>query len=211
MARLGGHLTKKYRAARTIIGRYKGDTRGATAIEFGLVAVPFLGLLLMLFQSGLVFFASEGLEAAVQQAARNIYTGAAQTSGITTAAQFRDAFLCPAGAARILPSYIDCSKLIIDVRTAASMTADDTSADFYNTSQQYCPGQIGDIVVVRVVYPMPAILPIITGSASASVSRSYAGLVNDVPNNSGWKQLLLGTAVFQNEPNPSNNSTLPGC
>ena len=211
MTRLEGRPAKGRRAVRRILRRFNADARGATAVEFGLIGVPFLGLLLALFQTGLVFFANEGLEAAVQAAARNIYTGTAQTSGITTADQFRTNYMCPTVGPRILPSYIDCTKLIIDVRTANSMTGDDLSADFYNTTQQYCPGQIGDIVVVRVIYPMPAILPIITGNSTRTISRSFAGLVNNVPGNSGWKQLLLGTAVFQNEPNPSNNVTLPGC
>jgi Flp pilus assembly protein TadG len=180
---------------------FGSDRRGATAVEFALIMIPFMGLLLALFQAGIVFFTSEALEAAVEDAARNIYTGNAQTTGVSSASQFVSTFLCPTTGGRKLPTYVDCSKLIVDVRTAASFSAGDTSADFWQagSTQQFCPGGEGDIVIVRVIYPLPAILPALTGTIK-SFGTSHAGLVDTVPNNAGWKQLLIGTAVFQNEP-----------
>ncbi len=185
------------------------DTRGVTAVEFSLIIVPFLGLLLALVQVGLYLFASEGLDVAVQDAARNIYTGIAQTSGISTATAFRTAYICPVNQPRKLPSFIDCNALIIDVRTVSSFTSADLNADFYKTTTTFCPGSPGDIVIVRVIYPMPVIVPVLVRSPTASVSVLRTGTVNDVPGNSGWKQLLLGTAVFQNEPYDGSNYVPP--
>ena len=136
----------------------------------------------------------------MESAARKLYTGTAQTAGIATAAAFSSTYLCPASGPRKMPSYIDCSKLIIDVRNVGTFTAVDATADFYKSATTFCPGAPGDIVIVRVIYPLPAIMPILTGSATSAVGVLRAGMVNDVPGNSGWKQLILGTAIFQNEP-----------
>ena len=92
---------------------------GVTAVEFGIVAAPFFGLLAAIFESALVFFATQGLSAAVEQAARSILTGQAQSNAaITSAAQFRDSLICSPSSPlhRVLPSFVDCSKVIVDVR-----------------------------------------------------------------------------------------------
>ena len=184
------------------------DERGTTAVEFGLIAVPFFGLLLAVLQTGLYFFASEALDVAVQDAARNIYTGTAQTAGVATAAAFSSKYLCPTTGGRKLPSYIDCTQLIIDVRSASSFAATDTTSDIYNATTQFCPGAPGDIVVVRVIYPLPVLIPVLGRTGSSSVGVLRTGMVN----NGGWKQILLGTAVFQNEPYDGSSYVAPaGC
>ena len=182
--------------------RFRRDRRGITAVEFGLVAVPFIGLLAATFETGLVFFNTEGLEAAVQDASRNIMTGAAQTANITTKAAFLSTYVCPATGPRILPSFIDCSKLLVDIRTSSTFTSADLTNDFYTdtTTTSIAPGVGGNIVIVRVAYPMPVFMPILAGATNATIGANRAGLVNNVPGNAGWKHLLLATAVFQNEP-----------
>ncbi len=199
---------------RRLFRRFECDRRGSTAVEFGLVSIPFLGLLLATFEVGFVFFTNEGLAAATQEAARNMMTGAAQQANITTADQFRTTYLCPATGPRVLPSFIDCSKLIIDVRAASTFGAVDTSDTFYLNPKttQFCPVGPAAIMVVRVVYPMPVMLPLL-GSISAGVfGQITTGLVNNVPSNPGWKHLLMGTAVFQTEPYPSTSFTpAPSC
>jgi Flp pilus assembly protein TadG len=193
--------------------RFKSDRRGASAVEFGLIAIPFLGLLLAIFETGLMFLNSEGLEAAVQDAARNIMTGQAQAANVSTASQFVSTYMCPSTGQRILPSFIDCTKLIVDVRTASNFSSADVTKSFYQTpsSQQFCPGGPGVVTIVRVLYPMPVFLPLLGGTIK-SFAPITAGIVNDVPGNAGYKHLLLGTAVFQNEPYQGSTYTPPaGC
>ncbi|WP_338833687.1 TadE/TadG family type IV pilus assembly protein [Bradyrhizobium septentrionale] len=62
------------------------DCRGATAVEFALVAAPFIALLIAILQTFLVFFAQELLEAVVQQSSRQILTGQTQSQQATQAA-----------------------------------------------------------------------------------------------------------------------------
>ena len=59
--------------------------KGATAVEFALVAAPFLALLVGILQSALVFFASRVLDEVTEEASRNLMTGQAQQGGVTQA------------------------------------------------------------------------------------------------------------------------------
>ena len=199
---------------RATLRRFGRDRRGVSAVEFGLVGVPFLGLLAAIFETGFVFLNSVGLQAAVQTAARSMLTGTAQAASatISTADQFRTTYICPASGEQILPSFVDCSKLIIDVRPATSFSSADTTNDFYNnaSNQEFCPGAPQIITVIRVAYPMPVFLPIVAGLTN--IFEVSAGLVSDVPNNPGLKHLLLATVVLRTEPYAAANYTkLTGC
>ena len=55
------------------------DSKGATAVEFALIATPFLALIAGLIQVFLLFFAQSVLENAVRASARQILTGQVQT------------------------------------------------------------------------------------------------------------------------------------
>ncbi len=201
--------------ARTL-RRFRGDRKGVSAVEFGLVSVPFLGLFCAIFETGFVYLNSVGLDAAVQTAARNILTGNTQTAGVngtvTNAQQFRTTYLCPSTGEQVLPSFVKCANLIIDVRSATSYSGVDTTNDFYSNTanQQFCPGAPGTITIVRVAYPMPVFLPIV--AKVTSIFEVSAGLVNNVPNLAGTYHLLLATAVFQTEPfSGANYTKLAGC
>lgn len=59
--------------------RFRRDIRGATAVEFALVALPFFGIILAILELGLIMLQSQLLETGVERAARKIYTGEFQT------------------------------------------------------------------------------------------------------------------------------------
>jgi Flp pilus assembly protein TadG len=62
---------------RTVRRFAKGDD-GIAAVEFGIVAAPFLALMFAIMETAIVFFASQTLETAVADSARLIMTGQAQ-------------------------------------------------------------------------------------------------------------------------------------
>lgn len=66
-----------------LLGGWLKDARGATAVEFALVAVPFFMFVFGIIGIGLHFFAVSTLENAVASAARKIRTGQAQTQRMT--------------------------------------------------------------------------------------------------------------------------------
>jgi Flp pilus assembly protein TadG len=191
--------------------RFQRNAEGVTAVEFGIVAVPFFGLLAAIFESSLVFFAAQGMSAAVEQASRTILTGQAQSNtSITTAQQFRDAMICSPSSpmSRVLPTFVDCSKVIVDVRPASSFAAADVANDFYSgVTGEYCTGGPGDIIVVRAVYPMPVYFSIVEATNSGiGPNRSGQTLYNG-----SWTHMVMGISAFRNEPFTNYSGTAPGC
>src|ERR1700690_1807777 len=75
------HRLLPARAAR----RFVRHQDGAAAVEFALVALPFLALLFAILETALVFFAGQTLEAAAANSARLIMTGQAQSAGYAQA------------------------------------------------------------------------------------------------------------------------------
>jgi len=65
--------------------RFLRDRHGATALEFGLVALPFLVVILQVLELSLVFLVYAQLDTALANASRSIRTGALQKGGAPTA------------------------------------------------------------------------------------------------------------------------------
>jgi Flp pilus assembly protein TadG len=206
--------TKKSSGALGLFSRFRRDKRGVTAVEFGFIAIPFLGLLLATLETGFVFLVNANLNSAVIRSSRAILTGVAQANNVYTASGFLKNYVCPATGQTPLASFINCNQLIVDVRTTTTFTAADTSNDFYKTqtTNEFCPGPPNTITIVRIAYPMPSYLPLLQIGGMNSGSINTSGLVNDVPGNPGWKHLLVGTSVFTTEPYPTTSYVKPaGC
>src|SRR6185295_3364471 len=96
------------------IGTLRRFTRrddGAAALEFGMVAAPFLALMFAIMETALVFFASQTLETAVADSARLIMTGQAQSQSFDATA-FKNSVCSKIGG------LFDCAGgLYVDVKT----------------------------------------------------------------------------------------------
>src|ERR1041384_638031 len=105
-----------------IVRRFARGEEGAAAVEFAIVAAPFLALMFAIMETALVFFASQTLETAVADSARLIMTGQAQSLSFTPA-QFKTAVSAKIGG------LFDCAGgLQIDVKTYSSFGSVDNSA-----------------------------------------------------------------------------------
>jgi Flp pilus assembly protein TadG len=162
------------------------NDNGATAVEFALVAAPFIALLLGIIQTFLVFFAGQQLQTIVTQTSRLILTGQAQDQGLSQAAFAQK--LCSHVAV-----LFTCSNIMIDVEAYSLFSAANTGAPTltYNGSGQvtntwqYNPGSPGQIVVIRAMYQWPVFL----GPLGFNLS-----------NLSNGDRLIMATATFKNEP-----------
>lgn len=176
-------MSRPVRRATALLRRFGASERGATAVEFSLVALPFFTLLFAILELGLVFMVSTGLENAMDSAARRIRTGEMQTAG-GTAASFKTA-IC---AKMVLGN---CTKdLSIDVRTFDQFADINTDSMVKNgvfdeTKLKFEPGGPEDIVLVRAYYKWSLITPLLNQS---------------LVNLSGNRRLVTATATFQNEP-----------
>jgi Flp pilus assembly protein TadG len=168
--------------------RFRRNQSGTTAIEFGFVALPFFALMFAIIETALSFFTSQVLETATADAARLIMTGQLKSTAPNAQADFTTA-VCNG-----LTALIPCANIQLDARTSATFNAADisrpVSGGAITWTPQFNTGSGGDIVVVRVVYPMP----VYTNIFGASVyGASLANLT-------GKKILLMATSVFRNEP-----------
>ena len=103
------------------LSAWRSDERGATAVEFGMVAAPFFVFAFAIMGIGLQFFTINALEHGVESAARKIRTGqlqAGQTINGANVAYTNQDFkemICDEAS-----SYISCDgKLVVHLTSAA--------------------------------------------------------------------------------------------
>ena len=169
-----------------IIERFRRSTGGATAVELALIAVPFIGIIFAIVQTAIIFFFDQALQTGTQKAGRQVMTGSVQTTSLTQ--QQFVAVVCAN-----LPSEFNCANLYVDVQSSSAFSTTNTSPVTATwgangkpaTQGSFSPGNPGDIVILRVLYSWP----VIGGPMGVGLS-----------NQSNGGHLLLGTAVFKNEP-----------
>jgi Flp pilus assembly protein TadG len=158
---------------------------GAAAVEFALVAAPFLALVFAILETAIIFFAGQALETAGSDSARLIMTGQAQMQGFDQA-KFKQE-VC----ARIYGLFNCDGSFHVDVKKYASFASINTgkpidaNGNLDTSNFGYQPGNPGDIVVVRLMYQWP-------------VYVSLLGL--NLSDMAGGKRLMLSTIAFRNEP-----------
>jgi Flp pilus assembly protein TadG len=167
--------------------RFLRHQEGATAVEFALVAAPFLALIFAILETAIVFFAGQTLETAVADSARLIMTGQAQNATPPlTAATFKNA-VC----ARLFAMF-NCSNIYVDVQTYSNFSGIsqalpiDSNGNLTTSAFGFNPGAAGSIVVVRIMYQWPIFVSLFN--------------INGLSDMAGHKRLLIATAAFRNEP-----------
>src|ERR1700723_2516376 len=137
--------------------RFVSHCTGTTAVEFGLVAAPFLALTFATLQTAVIFFAGQALETAAATSSRLIMTGEAQTQG-WTAAQYKQQ-VC-----NTITGLFNCQNgVFVDVETyssfpPANLAMPITNGSFTSADLGYNPGGPGSIVVVRLYYQYPVVM-----------------------------------------------------
>lgn len=157
------------------------------AVEFAIVALPFITIVFAIFELAVVLLIFATLENGMADAARQIRTGALQKSGTTTTKDTFRTTIC--NNMGWLQS--DCiAKLEVDVRTVGQFsnpTLPDPFAtgQYDDTKTMMSLGSQGSVVVVRAWYPWTLVLP----TMNAGLSRANNGVA-----------LIQATTTFKNEP-----------
>lgn len=166
--------------------RFIANRKGATAVEFAMIAPLLFGFLFAILETGTLFIRATALETGIEEAKRSTMTGQIAAAG-TPALQesaFRAAFCSQ------VDWIINCSDVKFDVRAfttfgAASMPNPVAGGVFNPGGLQFNPGQPCQIVVIRAYYEV----------------KSISGFIrNDVAGLSNGNVLLGGSAAFKNEP-----------
>ena len=161
---------------------------GVTAVEFGLIAFPFLILIVALLETALVHMTTLDLENAVKTASRQIRTGQAQVAALTST-QFKD-LVCANTV--LIDSCKTNPNLVIDVRSYDDFDtiSTDPSEIFdefgeFTGSENFSLGSGLKVVVVRAYYKMGLLAQV-----------PIVGLANAGPHH----RMLNAISVFRNEP-----------
>lgn len=205
-----GSAPRRACGRRPIVRRFAKDAKGAAAVEFAFVAVPFFALVFAILELSLIFFGTQMIETATADSARLVLTGQQQTTDATPnangtpkttdqkLADFKKS-LCDPAKGSMLKALFDCTKLIVDVRsygkcfTGANMASPIVNGQMDPSfTAQYQPGGATDVTVVRVMYPWDTWI----------VNWPYrvAGIFMDFSNMAGSKRMLIASSAFRNEP-----------
>jgi pilus assembly protein Flp/PilA len=170
---LSSHIRNWGLAARTQVSKFLQSCHGTTAVEFGLIALPFFALSGGCLENGLTYWQQEILQDAVNDASRHIYTGSFQMSnaGTTDTATligfFRSAVCTrPNGKARV--TIFDCNNVRVSVMKASTYAAATPTAptainangisDWNPGFSNYTCAGASDIMIVQAAVDIPEII-----------------------------------------------------
>jgi len=169
------------------MSRWFADRKGAMAVEFALVALPFIFTILALFELALILLLSTTLDASTEKVARQIRTGQLQMQGTPeTADDFRLKVCNNLGWMQS-----QCmANLSVDVRVFprfANVTGNSpvTGGAIDPNKLSFNMGNAGDIVVVTTYFQWQLITP---------------GLHLGFNTLSSGKALITSVVTFRNEP-----------
>jgi len=185
-------------------GRFRRDERGVTIIEFGILALPFFTIIAAILETSLVFFASQILDSAVQDAGRLIRTGQMQTGSASdnTLEGFRTKIcdglynMMPCASIKVKVSVVadfGSATVTYPIQTGnACTTSNGVKTCNWTIVEGYTPGSGGDVVLVQAYYKWPTLVRLPGFNLQDQVDGT---------------RLLGAVRVFRNEPFGCSNCT----
>jgi len=169
--------------------RFARAKEGAAAVEFALLAGPFIWLMLAIAEVTMIGFAQTSLDFAMSETSRRIRTGEVQATNMSEA-QLKQAVCTELN--RFLA--MGCGNLFIDVDSydsfvnVANPNPLNANGTMNTSSFGYNPGQPSQIVLVRGFYRWNIITPYF--------DQFFANV-------GSHQRLLSSTILFRNEPWPA--------
>jgi Flp pilus assembly protein TadG len=193
-----GRVRRAGGGRRFLRNRFLGDRRGATAVEFALVAPIFLALLGATLETALAFWSNQILETALTDASRQLYTGQFQAANKATTDKtqllnkLRAEELCKVNG-QPRATIFDCTQVKIDVRTVSQFTGSSPTAPVNPATKDWSAGfgtnysnpNANEIIIVQAAVKFPV----------------YFTLLN--PNQASFSdgsRLLQAAVAFKTEP-----------
>jgi Flp pilus assembly protein TadG len=202
---MAGKCTTAIRWRLKSLLRFGRDRRGAAAIEFAILSIPFLMLTFATFETFVAFAGEQLLANAVETMSRQIRTGEITfgqgKSTDMTEIEFREAF-CDQLALLHMCSATEVEipkKLHLDVRHFASFAdmprqipkvSSDTYADLDTSGFAFSPGGSDTINMVRAFYRWQIITDLV---------RPYITNIRPAGSSMPTDYLMVSTAAIQNE------------
>lgn len=188
------------RLKRAFLWRLVRARAAAGALEFAIVAGPFVLFLLFIAELAYDFFAQVALDYGVQAAARQIQVGNGQS--LTTASAFMTTYLCPAVSVLLSCSSLSVNVIPIatDYYTNGSTTVPVNAATgkLDTSGYQYCPGKPNQLMLVQALYTSPSIVGLFFPAMTTMSGSSYV-------------RATISTTAFINENFPLTSAAPAGC
>jgi Flp pilus assembly protein TadG len=183
-------IERRVARLRQRLRRFAGNEVGATAVEFAIIAAPFMFMMMALFEIALLYLTQASLDFAVADAQRMVRTGQAQTQGISQSQLYTR--LCDRMRA-FMP--VSCAgNLYLDVDSFANFGAVnnlnplDAAGAIDQTRIGYSPGTANQVVLVRAYFEVEMMTP------------GFRQLFANLPSG---KRLIAATSMFRTEPYPT--------
>lgn len=166
-----------------MIRRFLAETSGASAVEFALLAVPFLAIVFAVMEVAFMFFVDSALDGALQRASRHVRTGDAASNGWTLSTFKQD--VC-----NEMVFSFGCSDRLL-VRT--TVMSDFSSAHYVSAvvngklsvAESFSPGTASDYMLIQAFLPWDSLLAFAGVNAHTLSDGTY---------------VLSAAALFRNEP-----------
>lgn len=180
------------------LSAFLADRRGASAVEFALVSLPFFMLFGAIVQIGLIIWAGQNLDNNLQVAVRKLYVGSFQSGNRssdnpTNLANLKTQ-ICGSGG-----NVFPCHDMKLDVSLASSFAAGTAPQPYDATKKDWSAGfgshyacaKPGDIVVVTAAVKYPVFFNFLNFGASSFSDGSL---------------LMQSSSVFRTEPYQSSSA-----
>lgn len=178
------------------VRRFRDDSRGATAIEFAMVAAPFFVLVMGIMTIGTQFLTLHFVEHGVAEASRQLRTGEAQKAGIKLQ-DFRQLFCDAAG------TFVACDNhLVLHIKSSSTFAGlSPPPACMTNGSLTPSAGLATDGIRTRSGDANTAVLVVACydWEAGASLWQTVWNLLSPTPPTQG-KIVLSSVTAFRTEP-----------
>jgi Flp pilus assembly protein TadG len=161
---------------------------GATAMEFAILAVPFTGFLLFLFEVGFDYYLQDAVDYAALCAARSVQVGR-QTA--VSAADFKNRYVCPpvAGLLNCNSITVNVMPITPDYHSAAIGVIPITGGVLNTSTYTFTPGSADQLMLLQVIYTSPTFV----GQLAPSWSYALAAPA------SGYAHVTFSSIGFVNE------------
>ncbi|MGL4405772.1 MAG: TadE/TadG family type IV pilus assembly protein [Notoacmeibacter sp.] len=169
-----------------LVRRFSKNEKGSTAIEFGIIAMPFIALIFAILESCISFATQQLIANAADRVSRDVRTGRLRVADINGSKLH--GLIC---TKITLMAPNGCPDLLVDLNTYASFANVPTKVPFTGggdidtTGFTVNPGGPSTINHLRVYYRWPVMTDFL---------RAY---MSNLP---GGKTLLLTSATWRNEP-----------
>ncbi|GJD54375.1 TadE/TadG family type IV pilus assembly protein [Methylobacterium dankookense] len=168
---------------------FLADRRGAAAVEFAILAAPFLALLCVVVESAMMTLSQQTLDLAMDRATRVLRTGEFQDMANGTDPSKRLQRLMCGG----MVVFFRCDDLKLDLTRSASFSTTQVAVPYDSQRKNWAAGfgtnfqcpQGDDVVALRAAVP---------------VLRLFGFLDFTHQSMGGNLQLLVATAIFRTEP-----------